>query len=150
MNLLSRAGRSWAPWAPVTSAMWLVAVVAGLVLTVVGWVMASGEIALDSQVAGATTSICGALLISVAGIAWTRHGYSAVRLRSEVATAELAAVLATRRHEVIDETRALVAGRGRRWFHDAHCAFATGRAWRPTTRVAAVSRGLEPCGVCQP
>lgn len=124
-----------------------------VVLFVVGWYGASQQATPEEQVAWGNLAAMGLLLVAGAHVGWLLSGRRAVGRRSRALARAVPGVVAPVVAAPVLEPAApavyVTALRSTR-FHEPGCPLTTERSVEDVALDAARSRGLRPCGMCDP
>jgi hypothetical protein len=146
-------------WSAEDWVRWALFVAGGLVLWLVGWYLASGEINYSRQIGPANLAVAG-LLVAGAGHVWClMRGRRAIgerrrRLLGDPALAPAGREAATPAAPHADGTACrpseTVAGDGMMRYHRRGCPLAAGRDWPVLPAEEQEAAGRIPCGACRP
>jgi hypothetical protein len=123
----------------------------GLILIVVGWLKASGEVRVAPQLPWVSWAAVGLILAGVGNSAWLLAGRRAVGLRRAALLPERSAPAQVVVEPMVrpqDGNAPLLATPDMVRYHRADCLLLAGKPAEPASAISHAAAGRRPCDVC--
>jgi hypothetical protein len=150
MRAVTSVAERWCPWSSTAGLIWLGGTLGGLSLLVVGWVLASSDSRVSSEVPPANNAVAGAIVVCATGAGWLRYSSARVTTVRRGALTRLAAAATEARRAPAVNAHLVVLGAGTRRYHRPDCAFVAGRDSESCPIDVARQAGRMPCEACSP